>query len=177
MAFRKSPKKLDANGLWEYSLKLLALRPHSAGELRQKLRLRAAEAADANAALDKLREYGLADDRLFSEAFATARLQNQGFGKMRVLRDLQTKRVGADTAAKAVSKVFENTSEAELIEQFLARKYRSKNLAAFLQEDKNLMSVYRRLRLAGFASAPSLTTLRRYKSDLPEIEENDEEPG
>ena len=172
--FSKTPAKLDADGLWAYALRVLARRPHSLGELRQKLRRRATQLSEVTATLDKLREYGLADDEKFSEAFASARLQNQGFGKQRVLRDLSSKQVASTTADEAVAKIFGDTNENDLIRQFLERKYRGKNLALFLQEEKNLLSVYRRLRVAGFASTPCLAILRQYKSDLPDVDEAEE---
>ena len=173
MAFRKSPVKLAGQALWDYALRLLAQRPHSIGELRQKLARRSATPADTAEALEKLREYGLADDGKFSETFATARLQNQGFGKMRVLRDLRTKRVSAKVAEEAIGKVFASTDELVLAADFLQRKYRGKDLPTFLKEDKNLMSAYRRLRMAGFSSSSSMTVLRRYKNDLPEPDETE----
>lgn len=174
MAFRSSPVKLDGEGLWTYALRVLARRPHSVGELRQKLLRRAADRTIAIATMEKLSEYGLVNDKHFSEAFASARLQNQGFGKQRVLRDLRTKQVVGKTAEDAIQKVFEDTDESTLIHQFLERKYRGKSLPVFLQEEKNLLGVYRRLRLAGFSSSLSLATLRQYKSDLPELEEHEE---
>lgn len=175
MAFRRSPVKLDGEALWAYALRLLGQRPHSLGELRQKLGRRAAQPSEVAGTLEKLKEYGLADDSKFSEAFASARLQNQGFGKQRVMRDLQTKRVSSRVAEDAIAKVFEETNEIDLIQQFVERKYRGKDLSLFLKEDKNLASMYRRLRLAGFASAPCLAVLRDYKADLPEVEESVEE--
>ncbi len=173
MPFRKSPVKLAGQALWDYALRLLALRPHSQGELRQKVARRAATPADTAEVLERLREYGMADDDKFSEMFATARLQNQGFGKMRVLRDLRTKRVSAKVAEEAIGKVFASTDELALVGDFLNRKYRGKDLSAFLQEDKNLMSAYRRLRLAGFASGSCMTVLRRYRNNIPEPDESE----
>ncbi len=166
MAFRRSPAKLDGPAL--YALRLLAQRPHSTGELRKKLRRRASDVSAVVATLDKLREYGLADDRQFSEAFASARLHNQGFGQQRILRDLRTKLVGGPTAEEAIAKVYASTDETELIGRYLERKYRGKDLPALLQDDKTLQGAYRRLRMAGFSSAGSISALRRYKADLPD---------
>ncbi len=143
--------------------------------IASKARRRARESsAFVQTTVDKLREYGLADDEKFSEAFASSRLQNQGFGKQRVLRDLSSKQISGKTAEQAVAKVFEHADEYELIHQFLARKYRGKDLPLFLKDEKNLTSVYRRLRMAGFASGPCLNILRQYKSDLPDVDESEE---
>jgi SOS response regulatory protein OraA/RecX len=84
------------------------------------------------------REYSFVDDQKFSDLFAASRLQNSGFGRMRVLQDLRAKQVSPAVAEKAVAKVFEGTDEHALIQQFLDRKYRSVDL-------KTLASAYRRL--------------------------------
>ena len=82
--------------------------------------------------MQKLLEYGYTDDQKFSESFASSRLQNEGFGKFRVLRDLQAKRVSSSVAQQAVAKIFEDADEKELIDAYLARKYRSVVLHDFL---------------------------------------------
>src|SRR5438270_9441273 len=98
MAGSGNSKKLDAEGLWDYALRTLGRRSQSSGELRTKLARRARTPQDVSATLAKLAEYGYADDVRFSESFATARLQNSSFGKFRVLRDLQAKRVPSSVA-------------------------------------------------------------------------------
>jgi regulatory protein len=164
MAARIKPKKLDAEGLWSYALRTLGHRAHSANELQQKLARRAESSSVLRATLAKLRDYGFTDDAKFSESFAAARLQNQGFGRSRVLRELRSKRVAPSLAEHAVEKAFSGTNEEELIKQFLARKYRGKDLPSFLAEDKNLAAVYRRLRTAGFSSGRVLSVLKQYSS-------------
>ncbi len=158
----RNPNRLNAEQLWEYALRILAIRPYSEGELRQKLAARAETAADIPATMSRLQEYGLADDRKFSETFASGRLQNKGFGRLRVLRDLRAKRVEGVVAEQAVSHAFAGVDEQELASAYLERRYRGKNLAAFLSEEKNFASAYRRLRTAGFSSSSSLSVLKRY---------------
>lgn len=158
----RKPVKLDDIGLWDYALRILSRKAYSAGEIRQKLSLRAAPGTNVPAVLTKLKEYGFADDEKFSETFAQSRLRNQGFGRARVLRDLQTKRVAPKVAQQAIEKTFEGTSEAELIDNFLARKYRTKDLPVFFKEEKNLAAAYRKLRLAGFTSTSTIAALKRH---------------
>ncbi len=164
MAARAKPKKLDETGLWNYALRALGQRAHSAGELKQKLAHRAQSPSVLSTTLAKLREYGFTDDAKFSEAFAAARLQNQGFGRLRVLRELRSRRIEGTLAERAVEKTFSGVNEHQLIRQFLARKYRGRDLAAFLAEEKNLAAAYRRLRTAGFSSSGSLSVLKLYSS-------------
>jgi regulatory protein len=158
----RKQKKLDEGGLWEYALRILARKAYSASEIKQKLHLRAAQVSDVPPVLTKLKEYGFADDEKFSETFAQSRLRNEGFGRSRVLRDLRTKRVSPKVAEQAIEKTFAGTSEAELIDNFLARKYRSKDLTVFLKEEKNLASAYRKLRVAGFTSNAAVAALKRH---------------
>jgi regulatory protein len=169
---KKAP--LDENSLWEYALRALRQRAHSSGEIKQKLAKRADSPNTLNAVMTKLREYGLADDHKFSEAFASARLQNRGFGRFRVLQDLRAKRVAPAVAEGAVNKTFAGTDEQQLIDQFLSRKYRAVDLKQFLQEDKNLASAYRRLRTAGFSSGGSLAALKRYSRQAEDWSEPEE---
>jgi regulatory protein len=170
MAGRRILKKLNETELWEYALRVLARRAHSSGELRQKLAARAQSPADVDATMNKLGEYGFADDAKFSEAFAGSRLQNQGFGRLRILHELRSKRISSAIAAKAVEKAFDGTDELQLIQNFLDRKYRGKDLKQFLQEEKNLASAYRRLRNAGFSSSGSMTILKRYSRSIDEFD-------
>lgn len=178
MAARK-PKKLDSEGLWSYALRSLAGRAHSVSELREKLRRRAEKPEDTAAILARLRERGYLDDRHFAEGFAFSRLGNQGFGKHRVLRDLRQRRVAPAVAERAVREAYQDTDEVELIESFLARKYRRVPLAEFLSEPKNLASAYRRLRVAGFSSSPVIRVLKRYAAEAESLEtlDTEDDPG
>ena len=167
----RAPKKLDADGLWAYSLKLLGGRAQSVGEVRQKLLRRAENEPDVEMTLTKLGEYGYLNDTRFAESYATWRKDNEGFGRGRVLRDLRQRRVAPAVADTAVTQVFLNTDEEEQIEAFLGRKYRNTNLRELLQEEKKLQAVYRRLRYAGFSSGAVVKILKRYAAQADELED------
>lgn len=176
MAGRGKPKKLNSEALWEYALRLLGARPYSSSELRRKLALRAESAADVPDTMAKLREYGFADDRKFSENVASSRLANQGFGRFRVLRELQSKQVARSIAEAAVEKTFSGTDETALAQRFLARKYRGKDLRQLLKEPKHLAGAYRKLRIAGFSSSVSVSVLKQHANpgNIPEEPESEE---
>ncbi len=169
MAVRK-PKLLDRDHLYEYALRTLGGRAYSLGELREKLRRRAAAAEDIEGVLGRLKEHGYLNDKRYADNFAAARLENEGFGRGRVLRDLRQHRVAPALAEEAVQRVFQDTDETALIESFLARKYRGKDLGKFLGEEKNLAGAYRRLRYAGFGGGTSIRVLKRYASRADELE-------
>ncbi|MGD0200145.1 MAG: RecX family transcriptional regulator [Bryobacteraceae bacterium] len=175
-------RRLGAEALWEYALRALGARAHSAGELRQKLLNRAQCPSDVPPILARLKERGYLDDRRYAEAYSASRLENEGWGKARVLGDLRKRRVAPALAEKAVATAYRDTDEVALIEAFLRRKFRRVALEAHLAEPKHLAAAYRRLRMAGFSSGDSLRVLKRLAKepellDALESEEEAGEPG
>lgn len=170
---RRRPKELDDARLRDYALKLLAGRALSTSELRRRLAARAESAAAVEAVIARLKEYDALDDRRLAENFAVARLENQGLGKARVLRDLRRKRIAPALAEKTVERVFRGTNEAKLVEQYLGRKYKNVRLEEFLAVPKNLAAAYRRLRYAGFSGATCIQVLRRYSQQADELGEQE----
>jgi regulatory protein len=166
----RSPKKLDAEALKNVALRALGSRAHSQGELRQKLLRRAEKSADVDAVLSNLKESGYLDDKRFAESYAAARLENEGHGKTRVLRDLRQRRIAPKLAEQTVAQTFSATDELELIDAYLKRKFRGKDLPSWLSEQKNLMAAFRRLRYAGFSSGNSIGVLKRYAAQAEEME-------
>ena len=175
---KRKPKLFQNAELLNYAVRALRGRAHSTGELREKLRRRAERAEDVEAVLVKLKELGYLDDKRFAESYAAARLENQGLGKMRVLRDLRQRRIAPQLAEQVTEKTYEETDETKLIEEFLKRKYRGKKLGEFLGEEKNLAAAYRRLRYAGFSAGASIRVLKRYARQAEELEGLEvEDPG
>lgn len=172
----RSPRKLDAGALWEYALRALSVRAHSAGDLRQKLLRRAENPADVPPALERLKEYGFLDDRRYAESFSASRLENRGFGRARVVRDLRKRRVAPGVAEKAVEAAYAGTEETALIEAYLRRKFRGPALEETLADPRKLAAAYRRLRTAGFTAGASIRTLKRFAAD-PELLDSLEEAG
>jgi regulatory protein len=175
---KRKPKLFQENELFNFAIRALGGRAHSTGDLREKLRRLAARAEDVDLVLAKLKDIGYLDDRRFAESYAASRLENEGLGKMRVLRDLRQRRVAPQLAEQVTEKTYQETDEGALIEEFLKRKYRGKKLGEFLREEKNLAAAYRRLRYAGFAAGASIRVLKRYAQQAEELEALEvEEPG
>ena len=172
----KKPKLLDLDGLMTYAARVLSARPQTVSELRQKLSRRAARAEDVQQVLDRLKQLGYLNDQRFAESFASWRRENQGLGKTRVVRDLLARRVAPGLAKKAAEAAYSGADEIAMIEQFLARKYRGKNLGTLLTEEKHLASAYRKLRTAGFGAGNSINVLKRYAAEAERLEDLDESP-
>ncbi len=171
MPFPRKVKKLAADALWEHALRCLDRKPYSAADLQQKLKSRADSPETLREVMNKLREYGLLNDRKFAESFASTRLERRAYGASRVIRDLRTRRVAAKTAEQAVRQVYGEVDEADLIRQYLNRKFRSKDLGQFFSLEKNLASAYRRLRAAGFSAGNSIKVLKEFTQRAQELED------
>jgi regulatory protein len=141
---------------------VLAGRAHSTGELREKLRRRAERAADVEELLARLKDVGYLDDRRYAEAFASARLANEKFGRTRVIQDLRHHRVAPSLAERTVQRVYQDVEEEALIEDFIRRKYRLAEREGLFREDKDLAAAYRRLLRAGFRSGEIIRVLKRF---------------
>jgi regulatory protein len=170
----RAPRKLDAQALWGHALRALGARACSIAELRQKLLDRAQRAEDVPEVLARLKQYGYLDYRRFAEGFSSARLENQGFGKGRVLRDLRRRRVAPRLAEEAVQAVYGDTDEVRLIEEYLRRKYRNTPLETHLAEPRHLAAVYRRLRGAGFSTGNIMRVLKQYAGEAGWLESGEE---
>src|SRR5690242_17902834 len=136
----RKPRPMDAATLWAYALKALGARAHSTGELREKLRRRAARDGDVDDILARLKDAGYLDDRRYAESFAAARLSNEKFGKTRVLQDLRQRRVAPALAEKTVQQVYQDVDEQALIDDWIRRKYRTAPREGLLQDEKDLAS-------------------------------------
>jgi regulatory protein len=157
-----------------YALNALAARALSMSELRQRLARRAENDSDVDHVIAKLKEVGYLNDRRLAESFAAARIENQSFGRMRVLRDLKARRVAPAVAEKAVHQAFQEVNEVELIERYLERKFRGRNLGEMLQDDRRLASVFRKLRGAGFSVGNSIQVLKRFAARAELLEDEAE---
>jgi regulatory protein len=169
------PKPLDSNGLMSFAAQALSARALTISELREKLKRRAADPSDIDPVLARLKDAGYLNDQRFAESYASWRRDDGGFGKTRVLRDLMARRVAPAVAKQAAEAAYKGSDEVAMIEAFLHRKYRGKDLAALLQEQKHLASAYRKLRTSGFSTANSIKVLKRYAEQAELLEESEEE--
>jgi regulatory protein len=170
MAFR-TPKPLDIEGLMDYAARALSVRGYTVSELKTRLKKRAARVEDVETVLGRLKDAGMVNDRRFAGSFAEWRRESQGMGKTRILRDLMARRVAPAVAKEAVESAFEGVDEIAMIEAFLKRKYRGKDLGALLREQKELASAFRKLRGAGFSTGNSIRVLKRYAAEAERLAE------
>ncbi len=171
----RPPKLLDREGLLGYAGRALSSRGLSLNELRARLQRRAARKEDIPEVIARLKETGFLNDRRLADSVATWRRENQGVGKTRVMRDLMSRRIAPAVAREAVDTAYSGVDVMDLIQNFLERKYRGKNLGELLADQKYLASAFRKLRLAGFSSGNSIRALKRYAAEAEQLEESPED--
>jgi regulatory protein len=172
---RQTLKPLDLNGLMAYAARTLAARAQTISEMRAKLKRRAARGEDVEEVMGRLKQSGYLNDQRFADSLANWRRENGGLGKTRVVRDLMARRVAPALAKQAADAAYRGVDEVAMIQNFLERKYRGKDLGSLLSEQKHLASAYRKLRAAGFSTGNSIRVLKRYAAEAERLEEMEDD--
>ena len=111
--------------VFQRAAKLLAAKPRSVEELRERLlKGRGATKGAVEAVIERLREYGYLDDAKFAHSFVSLRVQQRPIGRQRLQRDLWLKKIDKQTADAALDQVFAATPEAEMIDRAIAKRVR-----------------------------------------------------
>jgi regulatory protein len=106
----------EARGAREAGLRLLAHRPRTEQELRQRLAARAFSAAAVADAIQRISALGLIDDAAFARLFAEQRIRSRPAGAHRLVQELRRKGVPEADARSAVEEALRDcgTSDLEL---------------------------------------------------------------
>lgn len=175
MQSKRAPKKLAGQELFEYAVKYLGFRACSTEELKGKLRLKAAAQTDVGDTIRRLKEIGYLNDERFAESFAANRMENDGFGKRRVMNDLRARRVSPKLAQETVERAFEGKDEPALIVNFIERRMPSIHGKGPIEDQRELARAFRRLVRAGFSPGASIKALRGLAARPEELSEPDED--
>lgn len=108
----------------ERAIKLLAMRDHSEGELRDKLYQAGYPDTVADLVIEKLEIMNLVDDENFAESWVESRAHRHG--RRRIEQELTRKGVSRDTARRAVSTLSDEdqlNDAIRLVGKFLARTH------------------------------------------------------
>ena len=118
---------------------LLSAKPRSVAEMRQRLLEKDWTNAEiVDSVLEKLKEYNYLNDAQYAENFAASNIRQKPQGKRKLQLKLAQKRVDKETAKEALEKVFEETPEADLVEQALEKRLRLKGIPKDRDETKKL---------------------------------------
>jgi regulatory protein len=125
---------------FQRAVKLLAAKPRSVAELRERLLEKQwTNEAIVEAVLQKLCEYGYLNDERFAFGYASYKVRQKPVGRQRLQRDLQLKKVDRETADEALRLVFEETPEAELIDRAIEKRTRLRGQPRTRSEIKSLI--------------------------------------
>ena len=140
----KAPRRIDPEKArertFQRAVKLLAAKPRSVAELRERLLEKEWTNEEiVEAVLAKLGEYGYLNDERFAFGYASYRVRQKPMGRQRLKRDLQLKKVDRETADEALRLVFEETPEEELIDRAIEKRTRLRGLPHTRAEIKSLI--------------------------------------
>jgi regulatory protein len=124
---------------FQRAVKLLAAKPRSVEELRERLLEKQwtnEEVVDA--VITRLREYGYLNDEQFAFGYASFQVRQKPVGRQRLQRALALKKIDRETADQAIKQVFEETPEEHLIERAIERRVRLRGRPQTRAESKSL---------------------------------------
>ena len=106
-------------------MKLLAAKPRSVAELRERLLQRKGTTEDVvETVIARLREYGYLNDERLAFSYASYKVKQKPVGRRRLERDLKFKKIDSGIANEALEMVFTETPEEQLIDQAIAKRIR-----------------------------------------------------
>jgi regulatory protein len=124
---------------FERAIKLLAARPRSVADLRERLlRGKNTDEATVETVISRLREYGYLNDERFAFGYASYKVKQRPVGRRRLERDLKFKKVDSNVANEALEMVYAETPEEQLIEHAIAKRLRIRGKPKNRAETKSL---------------------------------------
>ena len=124
---------------FERAVKLLAAKPRSVAELRERLlQRRGTTEAVVETVIARLREYGYLDDERYAFTYASSRVKQRPIGRRRLERDLKFKQIENDVAAEALELVYTETPEEQLIDRAIEKRIRLRGRPKDRAEAKKL---------------------------------------
>jgi len=109
------------------AVKLLAAKPRSVAELRQRLLEKLwTDEKIVDGVIEKLKEYNYLDDEQFARDLAFSKLRQKPQGRRRLQQTMSQKQLDKDVVAAAVSEAFEALPEEELIDEAIQKRLRIK---------------------------------------------------
>jgi len=124
---------------FERAVKLLAAKPRSVAELRERLlRGRNTDAEIVDTVISRLREYGYLNDEHYAFCYASYKVKQKPVGRRRLERDLKLKKIENSVANEALEMVYAETPEEQLIDDAIAKRLRLRGRPKSRAEAKSL---------------------------------------
>lgn len=111
------------------AVKLLAAKPRSVGELRERLMEKYwTDESIVAAVIEKLEEYGYLNDEKYAGDLALSKLRQKPQGKRRLKQALSQKPLSKEHIDAAIGSAFEKMPESELIDAAIEKRLRLKGV-------------------------------------------------
>jgi len=131
------------------AVRLLAAKPRSVGELRERLLEKSWTNSEiVDAVIGKLKDYKYLDDIQYATDIAAAKLRQKPQGKRRLQQKLSQKKLDKDTVESAINAAYEKMPEGDLIKTAIDKRIRLKGLP---QTREELKKFYDHLLRQGFS--------------------------
>jgi regulatory protein len=134
---RLTPDEIRARA-FQRAVKLLAAKPRSIAELRERLAERCSSKTVIETVIARLREYGYLDDERYALGYASSKVRQQPIGRRRLEMSLAKKKVDRSVADEALNQVFAETPEEELLNRALEKRVRLRGRPKTRAEAKSL---------------------------------------
>lgn len=124
---------------FQRAAKLLAAKPRSIAELRERLLERHGVTDKlVDEVIARLKEYGYLDDERYALSYASLKVKQRPIGRRRLQQDLKMKQVPGAVVDEALNLVYAETSEAELIDRAIEKRIRLRGQPKTRPEAKSL---------------------------------------
>jgi regulatory protein len=150
----------------ERALRLLSYKPRSIAEMRSRLLEKDwTDEETVDQVIARLEELGYLNDEQFATSYASTRLNVKPLGRTRLRRDLQRKKLSAETVENALEEAFNAQSEEKLIERAIDKRLRTKGRPQTREDSKKLFDYLIR---RGFSYDLVLRKVRQVGKDIDE---------
>ena len=136
-ASRLTPDEIRARA-FQRAVKLLAAKPRSIAELRERLAERCSSKTVIETVIARLREYGYLDDERYALGYASSKVRQQPIGRRRLELSLAKRKVDRSVADEALNQVFAETPEEGLLDRALEKRVRLRGRPKTREEAKKL---------------------------------------
>lgn len=134
----KTPEQIRSR-TFQRAAKLLAAKPRSIAELRERLLERHGVTDKlVDEVIARLKEYGYLDDERYALSYASLKVKQRPIGRRRLQQDLKMKQIPGAVADEALNVVYAETSEAELIDLAIEKRIRLRGQPKTRLEAKSL---------------------------------------
>lgn len=113
------------------AVKLLAAKPRSVAELRERLLEKLwTDAEIVDAVIEKLKEYNYLNDEQFARDVALSKLRQKPQGRRRLQMSMSQKKLDKETVDTAIVEAYEKLPEEQLIDAAIGKRLRLKGVPA-----------------------------------------------